>query len=249
MAITMCSCVGLRKMPEYPPISAEVAENMVPYKGMLPVKLAFSIPEEYVNLNTGIQICPTIALPDGSKVQELPKMVVEGAIHDRFNERMGVYKPVYNDSITQRLRYIKGTNSYLYEAEIPYESWFANAVMTVSLAGDAYTKQVPLGELTLGSSVRDFSAYIDRTPLLKFFFWNGPDKEELIKSGANEGQISQVIFPLSFADIKEKKGHEELNNYLNVLFTHPEIKYYKVDVRSEERRVGKECRSRWSPYH
>ena len=23
----------------------------------------------------------------------------------------------------------------------------------------------------------------------------------------------------------------------------------RVDVRSEERRVGKECRSRWSPYH
>ena len=22
-----------------------------------------------------------------------------------------------------------------------------------------------------------------------------------------------------------------------------------MDVRSEERRVGKECRSRWSPYH
>ena len=23
----------------------------------------------------------------------------------------------------------------------------------------------------------------------------------------------------------------------------------KVQIRSEERRVGKECRSRWSPYH
>ena len=23
----------------------------------------------------------------------------------------------------------------------------------------------------------------------------------------------------------------------------------KMDARSEERRVGKECRSRWSPYH
>ena len=23
----------------------------------------------------------------------------------------------------------------------------------------------------------------------------------------------------------------------------------RLDVRSEERRVGKECRSRWSPYH
>ena len=25
--------------------------------------------------------------------------------------------------------------------------------------------------------------------------------------------------------------------------------YYLSDTRSEERRVGKECRSRWSPYH
>ena len=25
--------------------------------------------------------------------------------------------------------------------------------------------------------------------------------------------------------------------------------FYKVVLRSEERRVGKECRSRWSPYH
>src|SRR2546430_9487185 len=24
---------------------------------------------------------------------------------------------------------------------------------------------------------------------------------------------------------------------------------FELDVRSEERRVGKECRSRWSPYH
>ena len=26
-------------------------------------------------------------------------------------------------------------------------------------------------------------------------------------------------------------------------------KFYRSDYRSEERRVGKECRSRWSPYH
>ena len=29
----------------------------------------------------------------------------------------------------------------------------------------------------------------------------------------------------------------------------PEIAASAVVVRSEERRVGKECRSRWSPYH
>ena len=28
-----------------------------------------------------------------------------------------------------------------------------------------------------------------------------------------------------------------------------EVDIYKVNTRSEERRVGKECRSRWSPYH
>ena len=26
-------------------------------------------------------------------------------------------------------------------------------------------------------------------------------------------------------------------------------KYITIEGRSEERRVGKECRSRWSPYH
>src|SRR3712207_9427063 len=27
------------------------------------------------------------------------------------------------------------------------------------------------------------------------------------------------------------------------------LRYPRLEVRSEERRVGKECRSRWSPYH
>ena len=28
-----------------------------------------------------------------------------------------------------------------------------------------------------------------------------------------------------------------------------DVSDYKASLRSEERRVGKECRSRWSPYH
>ena len=35
--------------------------------------------------------------------------------------------------------------------------------------------------------------------------------------------------------LKKKNGHEEPRG--------------KTGIRSEERRVGKECRSRWSPYH
>src|SRR4029434_4277647 len=43
---------------------------------------------------------------------------------------------------------------------------------------------------------------------------------------------------------------EGLGHLWHLLFTHfkPSI-YLWVNTRSEERRVGKECRSRWSPYH
>src|SRR3712207_7434582 len=35
-----------------------------------------------------------------------------------------------------------------------------------------------------------------------------------------------------------------------VVTPHPYVDYLvRAEVRSEERRVGKECRSRWSPYH
>ena len=47
-----------------------------------------------------------------------------------------------------------------------------------------------------------------------------------------------------------------IGNYLGLLglaFAFPQTdsysKDYDEDMRSEERRVGKECRSRWSPYH
>ena len=34
-----------------------------------------------------------------------------------------------------------------------------------------------------------------------------------------------------------------------VMWEKPELGGLSADSRSEERRVGKECRSRWSPYH
>ena len=34
--------------------------------------------------------------------------------------------------------------------------------------------------------------------------------------------------------------------FISLLENHP---WFEVVARSEERRVGKECRSRWSPYH
>src|SRR5258708_39556091 len=39
-----------------------------------------------------------------------------------------------------------------------------------------------------------------------------------------------------------RKGYQNLTNLQKLL-------YIYIRDRSEERRVGKECRSRWSPYH
>ena len=41
---------------------------------------------------------------------------------------------------------------------------------------------------------------------------------------------------------------ERAVNMLHKIFTSQKIAYH-IEKRSEERRVGKECRSRWSPYH
>ena len=45
-----------------------------------------------------------------------------------------------------------------------------------------------------------------------------------------------------------QKGPAEITGTVNP-GEYSEYQLFIVDGRSEERRVGKECRSRWSPYH
>ena len=45
-----------------------------------------------------------------------------------------------------------------------------------------------------------------------------------------------------------EEGNESVTNCHQLKLQSSDGKFYKTD-RSEERRVGKECRSRWSPYH
>ena len=59
--------------------------------------------------------------------------------------------------------------------------------------------------------------------------------------GLTEGAIDGAI---------AKFGEDKAVSFPNTAYSLP--CYYAVTgtkVRSEERRVGKECRSRWSPYH
>ena len=58
-----------------------------------------------------------------------------------------------------------------------------------------------------------------------------------------KGYIIGMIGP---EDLKISKGENLLKLYQYHTKT---AKHYFCSNRSEERRVGKECRSRWSPYH
>ena len=75
-----------------------------------------------------------------------------------------------------------------------------------------------------------------------------PDYDVYIKNGCQ------------FLDLPVPKDLDEALDGLLILYSHvPSITTYPVyigrldvlldQLRSEERRVGKECRSRWSPYH
>ena len=44
--------------------------------------------------------------------------------------------------------------------------------------------------------------------------------------------------------VREQDAKVRATNFEEVCYG-----YNKEEARSEERRVGKECRSRWSPYH
>ena len=72
------------------------------------------------------------------------------------------------------------------------------------------------------------------TALAKLLMYNIPEINWYIRNQEN-------------IDLFRKFRHNP--NYLrSVEFDVSKINFY-TDIRSEERRVGKECRSRWSPYH
>ena len=63
-----------------------------------------------------------------------------------------------------------------------------------------------------------------------------------MQPGGNEKMTMQFV-----TDYIDKKLKEN-PNYIRYTFYELRVKN-NLSERSEERRVGKECRSRWSPYH
>ena len=66
---------------------------------------------------------------------------------------------------------------------------------------------------------------------------------------------TQISYPLNCDKIKELENTFSIFNEREFIGMIQEVRVDKDNIhigrvlRSEERRVGKECRSRWSPYH
>src|SRR5258706_13557592 len=99
----------------------------------------------------------------------------------------------------------------------------------------------------------------------EFLPWNSPrgpsSGSNLIKRGALEPlNPHRLRSPLGIQGVKRFSMHEPLTNLRKVVVLIMDRKTPRTEIwralygaaawnRSEERRVGKECRSRWSPYH
>ena len=63
--------------------------------------------------------------------------------------------------------------------------------------------------------------------------------------------LGNVILPMLIRKVSKKEATEQATQILKdfELFDVADKYPHELVLRSEERRVGKECRSRWSPYH
>src|SRR3712207_9579084 len=76
---------------------------------------------------------------------------------------------------------------------------------------------------------------------------SGGGREQFVSGGTDFAGSDAALDEEELAAAQERcAGGEvfELPNYIS-----PIAVVYNLEGRSEERRVGKECRSRWSPYH
>ena len=73
----------------------------------------------------------------------------------------------------------------------------------------------------------------------------GPDRQLEME---RQGQIGQERGGREFERVSYRKENM-MNISLEVMFFTFKAEGRKNSLRSEERRVGKECRARWSPYH
>src|SRR2546425_9495139 len=84
--------------------------------------------------------------------------------------------------------------------------------------------------------------------IIFFFFFQAEDgiRDKLV-TGVQTCALPILLVKIDKNQLEARAQIKE--NSEQIKENSEQIKALTVEVRSEERRVGKECRSRWSPYH
>src|SRR5256886_7745377 len=119
--------------------------------------------------------------------------------------------------------------------------YFESAVVTVIMALFGMTFIVQAVKVPTGSMQNTITVG-DHLLVNKFVFAPGPRFPFLPQREIKRGDIIVFKYPGNPFDPERDKQEDNIPYKVN---------YVKrvIGLRSEERRVGKECRSRWSPYH
>ena len=116
------------------------------------------------------------------------------------------------------------------------------------------------GEGAMETIIRDIKQATDVIPASSTFGTSPGALALRIPQNPGSSTIITRIFSLSFDRLqKSDDGASEFLTppeakitsliFWNLATTTSSLVSVKMTIRSEERRVGKECRSRWSPYH
>src|SRR5689334_23918268 len=78
--------------------------------------------------------------------------------------------------------------------------------------------------------------------------WNCDWSSDVCSSDLFQGQLALL---LRIDELARAGAQWIIATHSPILVAYPEARIFECNElgRSEERRVGKECRSRWSPYH
>ena len=90
------------------------------------------------------------------------------------------------------------------------------------------------------------------------YFFDLIETDDLLSEFEKSKKLTLDVFNLVPSDLENfsyQSGKwtvkEVLRHIIDMerIFAYRAFRFSRLDSRSEERRVGKECRSRWSPYH
>ena len=68
-------------------------------------------------------------------------------------------------------------------------------------------------------------------------------------AGQEKSELSMIEVARAILESRGRDHEMYFNDLVNEIQNYLEKSNSEIRERSEERRVGKECRSRWSPYH